>query len=269
MKCAVLGSPIAHSRSPQLHLAGYALLGLDWSYERIELGKGALAGFVEGLDESWAGLSLTMPLKEEALAVASHVDPLAHRVGGANTLVRHGDNWSAYNTDVLGFAHIFSQHSQMENVSLLGGGATARAALAALQPYEIQVTVYLRSSHRIASIEQAFGGRSEHLIIKEWSARTEALADPILISTTPAGASDDLVDSVEGLPDDLGTTLFIDALYGNVPTPLAGALLSVEREVVDGKKLLVYQAIEQIRLMTEVDFDSLTMESALLQAVEK
>jgi shikimate dehydrogenase len=183
--------------------------------------------------------------------------------------VRHGDNWSAYNTDVLGFAHIFSQHSQMENVSLLGGGATARAALAALQPYEIQVTVYLRSSHRIASIERAFGGRSEHLIIKEWSARTEALADPILISTTPAGASDDLVDSVEGLPDDLGTTLFIDALYGNVPTPLAGALLSVEREVVDGKKLLVYQAIEQIRLMTEVDFDALTMESALLQAVEK
>ncbi|CAB4684877.1 MAG: shikimate dehydrogenase [Actinobacteria bacterium] len=269
MKCAVLGSPIAHSRSPQLHLAGYAYLGLDWSYERIELGKGELAGFVAGLDETWAGLSLTMPLKEEALALASHVDPLAHRVGGANTLVRHGDQWRAYNTDVLGFAQIFKNQSRMGNVSVLGGGATARAALAALQPYDVQVSVYLRSSHRLASIEKAFGGKSDHLIIKEWSARAEALADPILISTTPEGASDDLAEIVHDRSVGIHTTLFIDALYGNWPTPLAGALSSQGSEVLGGKALLVYQAVEQIRLMTDINFNLLEMESLLFQAVEK
>ena len=77
MKCAVLGSPIAHSKSPQLHLAGYAFLGLDWSYERIELAKTSLSAFVSKLDKTWAGLSLTMPLKEEALDLADDVDVLA------------------------------------------------------------------------------------------------------------------------------------------------------------------------------------------------
>ncbi|MBC7307881.1 MAG: shikimate dehydrogenase, partial [Dietzia sp.] len=70
-RAAVLGSPVAHSLSPRLHNAGYAALGLDdWHYTYAEVAEGELVDFVQGLDETWRGLSLTMPLKEVAFEVA-------------------------------------------------------------------------------------------------------------------------------------------------------------------------------------------------------
>ena len=77
-RCAVLGSPIQHSLSPALHRAAYAELGLDWSYERYEVGEDGLADFVAGCDASWRGLSLTMPLKVAALRLGT-VEPLARQ----------------------------------------------------------------------------------------------------------------------------------------------------------------------------------------------
>ena len=102
MRCAVLGDPIAHSLSPALHRAGYAAVGLDWTYEAHPVAAGQLAGFVRGLDASWRGLSLTMPLKREAADLASAVSPVARVAGAVNTLLLvdgalHGDN-----TDVPG-----------------------------------------------------------------------------------------------------------------------------------------------------------------------
>ena len=102
MRCAVLGDPIAHSLSPALHQACYAAVGLDWTYEAHRVAAGELAGFVRGLDASWRGLSLTMPLKREAADLASAVSPVAEDAGAVNTLLLldgalHGDN-----TDVPG-----------------------------------------------------------------------------------------------------------------------------------------------------------------------
>ena len=102
-RAAVLGKPIAHSLSPVIHNAGYAALGLtDWSYTAIECDEAELPGLVAGLGPEWAGLSLTMPLKEVALSVATTSSPLAATVGAANTLVRRPDGWYATNTDVDG-----------------------------------------------------------------------------------------------------------------------------------------------------------------------
>ncbi|HEX6755092.1 MAG TPA: shikimate dehydrogenase, partial [Mycobacteriales bacterium] len=73
-RAAVLGKPVAHSLSPVLHAAAYAELGLaGWAYTAIECDEAGLPGFVDGLDPSWAGLSLTMPLKRVALDVAEDV----------------------------------------------------------------------------------------------------------------------------------------------------------------------------------------------------
>ena len=84
---AVLGSPIAHSMSPALHKAAFAVSGIEASYESHEL-AGGLSNFVSTLDESWQGFSLTMPLKEEALDVAEQLHPLAISTRAANTLIR-------------------------------------------------------------------------------------------------------------------------------------------------------------------------------------
>ena len=101
-RAAVLGSPVAHSLSPALHQTAYAALGLeDWTYDRFEVDEGGLAPFVEGLGESWRGLSLTMPLKVAAFAVADEVSGLAREAGAINTLVRRGSGWAADNTCLL------------------------------------------------------------------------------------------------------------------------------------------------------------------------
>ncbi len=91
----MLGSPIAHSRSPQLHLAAYRALGLtDWTYDRIECTDDELATLVGGLGPEWVGLSVTMPGKFAALAFADERTARAELVGSANTLLRT-DNWLA------------------------------------------------------------------------------------------------------------------------------------------------------------------------------
>ncbi|MGH3738607.1 MAG: shikimate dehydrogenase, partial [Micromonosporaceae bacterium] len=130
-RAGVLGTPIAHSLSPVIHNAGYAAAGLvDWRYTAHECDEAALPGFVAQLDYSWAGMSLTMPLKEVALSVADEVSPLAATLGAANTLVRRGDGWYAENTDAGGMADALRTAGlpAAKQVAVLGAGGTARAA---------------------------------------------------------------------------------------------------------------------------------------------
>ncbi len=100
-RCAVLGSPIKHSLSPALHRAAYARLGLNWIYERVEVDADGLTSWVDGLDASWRGLSLTMPLKVAVLGLGE-VDQLARLAGAGNTLILEAGSRRVYNTDVGG-----------------------------------------------------------------------------------------------------------------------------------------------------------------------
>ena len=87
MRAAVLGAPISHSLSPALHRAAYAELGLDWTYDAIECDAAGLPGFVETLDDSWVGLSLTMPLKRAVLPLLDELLETARLTGVVNTVV--------------------------------------------------------------------------------------------------------------------------------------------------------------------------------------
>lgn len=152
MRAAVLGSPIVHSLSPYLHRAAYEALGLrDWHYEAIECDEAALPGLLDGLGGGWAGLSLTMPLKRAVLPLLDSVSELAVRVGGANTVVfsdgaRHGDN-----TDVYGIVRALAEAGVAPpgTATVLGGGATASSALAALRELGLgEATLVVRTPAR-------------------------------------------------------------------------------------------------------------------------
>ncbi|MGH3345225.1 MAG: shikimate dehydrogenase, partial [Carbonactinosporaceae bacterium] len=106
-RAAVLGSPVAHSLSPELHRAAYAALGLAWSYDAIDVDGQRLPAFLDGLDESWAGLSLTMPLKRAVIPLLDEVSGVARDVEAVNTVtfppapgVARGR--AGHNTDVPG-----------------------------------------------------------------------------------------------------------------------------------------------------------------------
>lgn len=106
-RCAVLGDPISHSLSPLLHRSAYAALGLDgWRYDRVRMDADGLANFIHGLDPSWSGLSLTMPLKSAVGPLGDFCDCWSRTLGVANTAVfaqgGPAKGLSLYNTDVEG-----------------------------------------------------------------------------------------------------------------------------------------------------------------------
>ncbi|MFD6346308.1 shikimate dehydrogenase [Streptomyces roseolus] len=249
-RAAVLGSPIAHSLSPVLHRAAYAELGLDdWSYERFEVDEAALPGFVAELDGSWAGLSLTMPLKRAVIPLLDEVSETAASVEAVNTVVfREDGRRVGDNTDVPGMIAALRERGveKVESAAVLGAGATASSALAALaRVCAGPVTAYVRGEARAAEMR----GWGERLGVDvrtaAWDDAAEALAAPLVVATTPAGATDALADAV---PDRPGT--LFDVLYDPWPTRLAAAWSERAGKIIGGLDLLVHQAVLQVEQMT-------------------
>ncbi|MBD3553257.1 shikimate dehydrogenase [Streptomyces sp. SP18CM02] len=249
-RAAVLGSPIAHSLSPVLHRAAYAELGLEhWSYDRFEVDEAALPGFVDGLDASWAGLSLTMPLKRAVIPLLDEISATAASVEAVNTVVftedggRVGDN-----TDIPGMIAALRERGvdKVESAAVLGAGATASSALAALAAVCAgPVTAYVRSPERAAEM-RGWGERlGVDVVTADWADGAEALGAPLVIATTPAGATDALTGSVPEAPG-----ILFDVLYEPWPTELAAAWSARGGAVVGGLDLLVHQALLQVEQMT-------------------
>ncbi|GGU51490.1 shikimate dehydrogenase [Streptomyces lavendofoliae] len=249
-RAAVLGSPIAHSLSPVLHRAAYAELGLSgWSYDRYEVDEARLPAFLEGLDASWAGLSLTMPLKRAVIPLLDEVTETASSVEAVNTVVlteegrRVGDN-----TDIPGMIAALRERGveKVDSAAVLGAGATASSALAALSRVCTgPVTAYVRSEARAEEMR----GWGERLGVPVrtagWERAAEGLRAPLVVATTPAGTTDALAAEV---PDRPGT--LFDVLYDPWPTALAAAWSARGGGVVGGLDLLVHQAVLQVERMT-------------------
>ncbi len=189
----MLGDPIAHSLSPVLHRAGYAATGLAWEYDAHRVAAGGLAGFVAGLDDGWRGLSLTMPLKREALGLVDDLSATARLAGAANTLVL-GDRMVGDNTDVPGAATALSEHgvSAVRSATILGGGATATSVGLALADRGAEVlTLLVRDIDRAAEAvirlrRHPSTPTVQVLPLGGW----EATGD-VVVSTIPASAQDD------------------------------------------------------------------------------
>ncbi|HET6635018.1 MAG TPA: shikimate dehydrogenase [Streptomyces sp.] len=250
-RAAVLGAPIAHSLSPDLHRAAYTALGLDgWRYDRFEVDEAALRAFVEGLDPAeWAGLSLTMPLKRAVIPLLDEVSETAASVQAVNTVLFTGDGRRlGDNTDIPGMVAALRERGvdRVGGAAVLGAGATASSALAALSRLcDGEVTAYVRSSARA----QEMRGWGERLDVRvraaDWADAAAALRAPLVIATTPSGTADVLAAHV---PDRPGT--LFDVVYDPWPTPLAAAWAERGGTVVSGLDLLVHQAALQVERMT-------------------
>ena len=270
-RAAVLGKPIAHSLSPVIHNAGFAAAGLTgWSYVAIECDEAELASLLAGLGDEWTGLSLTMPLKEEALRLSSSATTVARATGAANTLVRRSDgSWHADNTDVPGMVRVLRDAGlrPSPSVTVLGGGGTCRAALgAAASLGATEVTVVTRRAEAREELEPAAEALGLKLIGAPWSDAASFFAADAVISTVPKGAADHLASSAAWRP---GTVLF-DAIYDPWPTPLAAAAAAAGVPVVSGLDLLLGQALSQFEQFTGVvPAPEAAMRTALFEAASR
>lgn len=249
MRCAVLGDPVAHSLSPVLHAAGYAEVGLeDWSYDAVRVPSGSLAGFVGDLDPTWRGLSVTAPLKREALAFAAAVTTRARLAGGVNTLVRSESGWTGDNTDLPGAVSAIRERysGPIGSVLVLGGGATAASVgLALVELGATSVTLAVRDPTRASDTVAALVAHPSAPLVEAVPLETvpsDTLPFDAVVSTVPVDAqSPDLVARCAGVP------LVFEVTYDAWPTPLAAAATGA---VVSGLDLLVHQAVLQFEQFT-------------------
>lgn len=254
-RAAVLGSPIKHSLSPAIHNAAYLALGIEGKYDAVEVPSGQLPTFMNQVKETpaeWIGFSLTMPLKEEIFEVADISDPLALQIKSGNTLLPSADGWFATTTDVSGFiwALTFNEVSDFDSIQIIGAGATARAAAAAVDAPGRKIEVMLRDPKRIDSMKSAVS--QSDLTFVEWGSSNKEF--DLVINTTPAGAADQL---------ELSGSVLFEALYNPWPTPL---VKKWQGKVIGGLDLLIHQAIDQIHLMTDFVIDRKMMEPILRTA---
>ncbi|MUM18452.1 shikimate dehydrogenase [Mycobacterium sp. CBMA 623] len=267
-RAAVLGSPIGHSRSPDLHLAAYRALGLTgWTYERIECTAEQLPGVVGGAGPDWVGFSVTMPGKFAALEVASSATDRARSIGAANTLVRTDDGWRADNTDVDGVSGALGAAGidpAGQPAVIVGAGGTARPAIVALAAMGVQsLTVIARDAGRArGALElaeraglpaQVMGFDDAHL-----AAVCEASA--VLVSTVPTEAATPFVSALATAP------AILDVIYHPWPTALARAAADRRAIVVGGLEMLLNQAFTQVELFTGQPAPREAMATALHRA---
>lgn len=259
-RAAVLGKPIAHSMSPVLHRAAYDALGLsDWCYDLRECAAADLRELVAGLGPTWRGLSLTMPLKEEALLIAVSSSEVARRTGAVNTLLRRDDGWHGDNTDVHGIREALAdagiRAGRVAEAVILGSGATARSALAALADLEVgKVSLVVRRDVRASTVAQARDHGFEVDIVRIDDAPAAVLGAQLVISTMPAGAGDALAMAMIDRAGDTGSVMrsavLLDVVYADWPTSLAAIAAAHGARIVPGIEMLIHQGAAQFELMT-------------------
>lgn len=215
LRAAVLGHPISHSKSPALHRAAYAHLGVDIAYSAIDVTEAALPDFMRQVrdevraDGSWRGLSVTMPLKSAMVAEVDEVRGVGRALGVVNTVAFESDAGSAghtrlvaYNTDVAGIVNALRHAgaASAPTAVILGGGGTAAAAIAALKELgAVSAEVFVRDVSRAAEVRAASAavGVPVRVLPLAGAAAAVAAAD-VVISTLPPRAADALAAELAG-----------------------------------------------------------------------
>lgn len=249
-RLAVLGSPIAHSRSPLLHAAAAEVLGLDWEYGRIEATAETLPAILAGLGPEWVGLSLTMPLKRAVLPLVAGHDPLVTRLGLANTL-RLGDRPHLANTDVGGIRIVLggrggADRAVADRAVVLGGGATAASALEALARLGVRERVVAARRPDAAAVDLA--GLADGFVRL---ADADLGSADLVVSTLPGGA-----EAAVPVPTRVAGTPLLDVAYDPWPTALGARWVAAGGSLLHGLDMLVEQAVLQVRIFTDADPDA-------------
>lgn len=263
-RCAVLGSPIAHSLSPVLHRAAYAHLGLAWEYDAREVREDELPDFLASLDDSWRGLSLTMPLKRAVVPLLDAMSDRAEQAQAANTVVVEPTGGTrrlvGHNTDIPGAAAALRERHDgpVERAVVLGGGATAASVLLALADVGCREAVLLvRDPSRAGETLEAVARHPAAPAVEVATLGSAVPPADVLVSTVPAVAQGDVTGLVRG------AGVVFDVVYDPWPTPLALAAADRFVPVVSGHDLLVHQAVLQVELMTGRAVPPAVLRSAL------
>lgn len=260
MKLAVVGSPISHSLSPLLHNTAYQMLGIEAEFLRDEVSEEKFGEYYLDVKKSGTrGLALTMPLKEIAVGFVDRVDPVAKQISSINTIIFESTGSIGLSTDLMAFKNLLKPYFG-KKIAILGAGGTARAAIGALRGSGCELSILTRSMSRHDQLHAAAVDLDIEFL--DWNRFEEIQDKSLIISTTPAGATDGL--SIISTKAD-----FFEVIYHPWPTELARRYQNLGRTVIGGLSLLVEQALFQIHYFSQKEFDFAQMREELLKVVNK
>jgi shikimate dehydrogenase len=246
-RLAVLGYPVAHSRSPAMHGAALAELGLgaEWSYEAIEVAPDAFEARVRAMaGEGFAGANVTVPHKGAALAVAEDLSETAREIGAANTLVFGDGEIRAENTDADGLLQALPASPAGKRALVLGAGGAARAVVWALQREGAEVSVWNRTELRSRNLCEELGG--------EPIAEPDQAAYDLIVNSTAVGLGGE--NPFTELPLQPGgfasKQTVVDMVYGGRQSALLRAAEAAGAGTVDGIEILVQQGALSLEIWT-------------------
>jgi shikimate dehydrogenase len=259
-RLAVLGQPISHSRSPAMHTAALAELGLahEWSYEAIEVAPDHFAACVRALPrEGFVGANVTVPHKLAALALSDMASEAARAIGAANTLSFASGRVAAENTDAIGFLDALARPPEGERALVLGAGGSARAVVWALVTRGAEVAIWNRTFAGAQALAGEFGARTVKPNRADDALPTDAYDVIVNATTVGMGASSAEPADLRSIPlnaDALGEKhQLVDLAYGAVETELVRAARARGAHVVDGLEVLVRQGAASLRIWTGLD----------------
>jgi shikimate dehydrogenase len=247
----VIGHPVDHSRSPQMHNAAFSRLGLDGVYVALPVAPGTVPEALRGAHAlGLKGLNVTVPHKQEALRCSVAADEVARQVGAANTLRRTDAGWEAFNTDALAVRELLKEAGlpRGARVLLLGAGGAARAAAWALFELECELTVMARRPEAAEQMVRTMTRRSGKAprILNMADLAREALAADAVVNCTLVGFHGGQ-PSFPGLAFRPGQ-LAAEFVYGE--TAFGAAALEGGAQLVTGENLLVRQGALAFTLWT-------------------
>jgi shikimate dehydrogenase len=248
-----------------MHREAFNFLDLTVEYARREVQLDNLAHFFEREGSEFDYLSITMPLKEEALSLPVIVDEVATHIQSANTLYRRGQQWHLTSTDGSGFISALAHqgHTRFKKVLVLGAGGTARAVVGALDGVADEIVVLGRTSTRRDVLEASI--RKSEFEYQRWNDSPGFAQYDLVVNTTPAGAADLLADSLS-----IGNCpLLFDVIYKPWPTVLAARWEDSGGKVINGIELLLYQGIQQISLALDLAVDESALATHLRPILKK
>jgi shikimate dehydrogenase len=242
----VLGFPVAHSRSPAVHNAAFAALGLDWRYVRLPVPPDRFEETARALGGSgYRGANVTIPHKLAALALADRASAAAAAIGAANTLTFEDGTVEADNTDAAGILDALGDDVRGARALVLGAGGAGRAAAFALREGgAAEVSVWNRTPDRAASLAAELGVR-----FSERPGPANLVVNATSVGLDPSLDEDGALEAL-GLAGFDPPELLVDLPYGDAETPLCAWASRAGARVIDGVEVLVRQGARSLERWT-------------------
>lgn len=256
LKLGILGNPLAHSRSPQMQLAGLKYLGLEGSYEKFEVEQHDFATKLPELFSSLNGMNVTIPYKESIIKYLNQTDPLVEKIGAANTVVIAEGIIKGYNTDYQGFLDSLADFDfKDKSLAVIGAGGAAKAIMLALSETEAkEVKVFARNYQKHVGNLPITSKLDIELELFHEETNLENF--DLIVNCTPVGQgrlSDEMPLTDLQIEQLKGSSTVYDLIYTDTKFLKTAAERGLK--TINGSKMLIMQGVHAIKLWTGKKID--------------